>query len=151
MFFCSSVFWENWQYFPFERWGSDVKGGIVGWLDRGLFVDKSLVIIIPRSCICICIGQQTLSYSFPDVWKSHCCTCLTFLHCAFSSGSLDCLHQKSIATLAAFVLLFSTVGFQMFPQIACMRGCIVTWLHLFAFSPLCVFKCILKLFAREEA
>ena len=31
-----------------------------------------------------------------------------------------------IVTLVAFVWLFSTVCFQMFPQIACTRGCIVT-------------------------
>ena len=63
-----------------------------------------------------------------------------------------------IVTLVAFVRLFSTVCFQMSFQIACMRGSKVTlvafvcflptmwfqmlyshWLHLFNFSPLCVF------------
>ena len=68
-------------------------------------------------------------------------------------------------TLVTFVWLLSTVLFQMWPQIACMNGCKVTlvafvwlfstvhfrlkelgsehvkshWLHLFDFSPLCIF------------
>ena len=29
----------------------------------------------------------------------------------------------------------------MCPQMACMTGCIVTLVHLFGFSPLCLFKC----------
>ena len=58
-----------------------------------------------------------------------------------------CLHitclRGCIVTLVAFVCLFSAVCFQMCLQSACMRGCKVTLLHLFDFSPLCVFKCVL--------
>ena len=94
-------------------------------------------------------------------------------------------------TLAAFVWLFSAVCYQMCPQIACMRrgkvglvrqvpqpnclsrlhlldfsplcvfkcllkspACVDAkshWLHLFDFSPMCVFKCLLKSPAREDA
>ena len=85
--------------------------------------------------------------------------------------------RACIVTLVAFVRLFSTVLFQM----ACSRrglgdiGCICSfdfsrlcvfkcvlkllawddakshWLHLFDFSPLCVFRCALKLPREEEA
>ena len=49
----------------------------------------------------------------------------------------------TIVTLIAFCLLFSTVRFQMSPQIACVSGCIIT-LVAFDFAPLCVFRRILK-------
>ena len=73
----------------------------------------------------------------------------------------------------------SIVHFQVVPKVACSKGCMITlaasidlsplwdlkcilksagqvdaklhWLHLFDFSPLCVFKYILKLPAWEEA
>ena len=48
-------------------------------------------------------------------------------------------------------LTFSTVYFQMCPQSVWSRGCKVTLVHLFGFSPLCVFKCVLKLPAWEDA
>mgnify|MGYP007061037427 CR=1 FL=1 len=40
--------------------------------------------------------------------------------------------------LALFVRLFFSVCFQMFPQIACTRGCVITLIALFDFSPLCI-------------
>ena len=43
--------------------------------------------------------------------------CLTFLHCVFLDASSNCL-REDILTLVAFVFLFSTVRFQMSPQIA---------------------------------
>ena len=54
---------------------------------------------------------------------------------------------RCIVTQVAFLWLFSSVCFQMCTQIACMR----TRLHLFNFSSFCVFKCVLKSFAWEDA
>ena len=83
-----------------------------------------------------------------------------------------------ILTLVAFVWLFPTVCFQMFLQIACLGGCIVTllafvrlfsnvyfqmslqksweaeksyWLQYTDFSHVCVFTCIFKCFACDDA
>ena len=49
-----------------------------------------------------------------------------------------------IVTLVAFVWLFSTVHFQMSPKVAFPNGCIVALVAFFYFSPLCIFKCLLK-------
>ena len=67
------------------------------------------------------------------------CICYIFLQCAFSNVSSNCLpgrmqshigyisvKGKGIVTLVAFVWLFSSVRFQMCPQIACSIGCKVT-------------------------
>ena len=54
--------------------------------------------------------------------------------------------------LVAFVWLFPTVCFQINPETVCPREEAKShWLHLFDFSPLCVFKCVLKLLAWEDA
>ena len=53
--------------------------------------------------------------------------------------------RRSKVTLVAFVWLFSSVCFQMCPQMACLGRCIASWLHLYDFSPLCIFKCSRKL------
>ena len=55
------------------------------------------------------------------------CICLTFLHCAFSCVSSNCLPERmQKVTLVAFVWLFSTVRFHVCPQIACPRESKVT-------------------------
>ena len=41
--------------------------------------------------------------------------------------------------------------YQMFPQIASLRGYMSHWLHLFVFSPLYVFRCLFKWPAQEDA
>ena len=50
-----------------------------------------------------------------------------------------------------FWLIFATVHFKMSPQVACLTRGKVTWLHLFDFSPLCIFKCFIKELALEDA
>ena len=75
-------------------------------------------------------------------------------------------------TLVAFFWLFSILRLQTSPQFASVWECIVTliafvclcvfkwptweeskshWLHLFDFSPMCVFKCLLNSHASEDA
>ena len=46
--------------------------------------------------------------------------------CFFQLFPQIACQRGCIVTLVAFVWLFSTVCFQMFPQIVCTRGCIVT-------------------------
>ena len=62
--------------------------------------------------------------------------CLTFLHCAFLNVSSNCLPEKRHSHTDYICLLFSTVSYQMFPQIDCPRRCKVTlagfvWLEHF--------------------
>ena len=52
--------------------------------------------------------------------------CLTFLHCALSDVFSNCLPVRMQSHIALFVALFSTVYFQMGPQIVCLRACIFT-------------------------
>ena len=64
--------------------------------------------------------------------------CLTFLHCAFSNVSSNCLHEKGKVTFVALVWLFSTVRFQMSPQISCNRRDIVALVaFVWLFSTVC--------------
>ena len=100
----------------------------------------------------------------------HICICSTFLHCAFLNVSSKCLPEKinihidciwltffpifssvlfqmcpqitcpkgCIVKLAAFVWLFSTVSFQICPQMACLRRCKFTLLaFVWLFSSAC--------------
>ena len=75
---------------------------------------------------------------------------LVFFHCAFlMCPQMACLRGYIVA-LIAFIWLFSAVRFQMSPQISCVSGCIITSVA-FDFSKLCVFRCILKWPASEDA
>ena len=51
-------------------------------------------------------------------------TLVAFLRCAFSNVSSNGCVNGCIITLVAFVWLFFTVGFQMCPQSAGIKGCI---------------------------
>ena len=53
--------------------------------------------------------------------------------------------RRCIITLVAFVWFFSTVRFQMYLKTTAREDAKSHWLHLFAFSLLCLFKCSLKL------
>ena len=64
--------------------------------------------------------------------------CLTFLLCAFSNVSSKYFNKMHIVTLIAFIWLFSTVHFQICPQIICIRGCKVTLIaFVWLFSVVC--------------
>ena len=67
-----------------------------------------------------------------------------------ASVSISDLKTKSLKKplRSACVLLEITS----FPGLATSASVLIdNWLHLFVFSPLCVFKCVLKLSAREDA
>jgi len=70
----------------------------------------------------------------------------TFLHCAFSNVSSNSLDLNRKSHIGCICLNFSTVRFQMWPQIACQNICKVTSVAFFTFLQcwLCVFKCFLK-------
>ena len=110
-----------------------------------------------------------------------CCIYLTFLQCVLQMYPQITYQRGGTTAVFAFIWFFSTVYFQMCPRLkasACMEAK-SSWLHTFTFlhsafsnvspnvlpekmqshigcillgfSPLCVFKCALKLSAREEA
>ena len=58
-----------------------------------------------------------------------------------------CHTQTDIDKYVEVVPKLKRVFLQMVPQTDAKS----LWLHLFDFSPLCVFKCLLKLSAREDA
>ena len=97
-----------------------------------------------------CVFSDASLTRLPEKIQSHIgCTCLVFLHSGFSNVLSNCLGQRmhnhtgciglffstvsfkmltqrawiraGKVTLAAFVWLFSTMCFQMRPQIACLR------------------------------
>ena len=73
-------------------------------------------------CICLTFLQCELSnVSSKRVHKrlqSHTgCICLSFPHCALSNAFSNCLHER---------MHNCTACLQMCPQMACIRGCIIT-------------------------
>ena len=58
--------------------------------------------------------------------KSHWLHLFEFFHCAFSNVSSNCLSEHMQSHIGSIFLLFYTVRFQMFPQIACMIRGVVT-------------------------
>ena len=71
------------------------------------------------------------------------CIYLTFLHCAFSNVSSNCLHEKGHSHIVRFPTRLA------FFQVT--LGPCLSWLHLLDFSPLCIFKCHFKLPACVDA
>ena len=69
------------------------------------------------------------------------CIYATFLHCAFSNVSSNRLHEKRHSGIGCICMTFphcGHVGFQMCPQMACLRSCIVTLVaFVWLFSTVC--------------
>ena len=63
--------------------------------------------------------------------------CFDFLHCSLSNVFSKCLHNRMQSHIGSICLTFLTVHFQIYPQTACLRGCIIT---LFTFVIL--FTCV---------
>ena len=68
------------------------------------------------------------------------CTCTTFLHYAFSNVPSNGLLERMHSHTDCIYLIFSTVYFQMSPQIACLRCCLVTLVTYFLAFLHCVFS-----------
>ena len=83
-------------------------------------------------CICLTFPHCVFLNVSSILWhrKLHSyigCIWLTFLHGASSNVSSNCLHEWLYNShWLILVRFFSTVCFQVFPQIACQRGCIFT-------------------------
>ena len=100
-------------------------------------------------------------YSFCLVTLSMCHFSLTFLQCVFKCLLIITCQRRGKVTFAAFIWLFSTVRFQMCPQIACLRrGKVTLVAFVWFFSSVCfqmipqiacIIKGILKLPVLEEA
>ena len=98
-----------------------------------------------------CVFSNVYSNHLPEKMHSNISyICLT--HCVLSNVSWNFFHGKRNSNTGCICLTFSTVCFQMTPQIDVMRKKTKShWLHLFDFSPLCVFKCWLKDLGSEQA
>ena len=70
------------------------------------------------------------------------CIDLTFLHCVLSNVISNFLNEQRKTLLCVF---------QVVPQVACSKGCIITLVASIDFSPLCDFKCVLKLAGQVDA
>ena len=98
----------------------------------------------------LCIFKCVLKLLEREDAKSHWLHLLDFSPlCLFiwdfrELGSVQCK-----VALVEFVWFFSAVRFQMCLQMACPNWCKAALVHLFGFSPLWVFKCLLKLTARS--
>ena len=98
-----------------------------------------------------CAFSNASSYCQPQKRHSHIgCTCWLFSTVRFQMPPQMACLRRGIITLVALIWLFSTVHFQMCPQIAWIRWCIVTLVAFVWFFPLCVFKCVLKLLTWES-
>ena len=71
--------------------------------------------------------------------------------CSGSSRCFKCREEGSEIALVPFVWLFSTVYYEMSPQIPCPWRGIVTLVAFDWLSPLCLFKCFFKLPASDDA
>ena len=106
------------------------------------------------SCIYLaflhCGFSNVSSNGLPERMHNHIgCIFLAFLHCAFSNVPSKCLPHRMQSHIGCICGTFSNMDFQMILQGTCVKRS--HWLHLFDFSPLCVFKCVLKCSLREEA
>ena len=79
--------------------------------------------------ICFVSTLWALCFCILDVsWhaQSHWLHLFGFLHCRFSNVSTKCLYKRMYSYIGCIFCPFSTVCFQMFPQIVCQRGCVVS-------------------------
>ena len=93
--------------------------------------------------ICLTFPQCALSNVSSNGWHRQLhsrigCICSIFLCCVFSNVSSNRLHKR-MHNHTGYICLTSLTSHKSH------------WLHLFDFSPLRVFKCILKVLAREDA
>ena len=86
----------------------------------------------------------------PRVGKVKLVAFFTFQHCASSNVSLNSLPEKRHNHIGCFFYFYPLCVFKcLFKQPAC-EDAKSHCLHLFDFSPLCIIKCFLKLPARED-
>ena len=118
-------------------------------------------------CICFtflqCAFSNVSSNGLPEIIHGYIgCACLIFLHCGFTNVSPNCLFERIHCHIACNCLTYLHSEFlsvnskrllnRMQSRIGyiCLlvpthetSNCLSPWLHLFHFSPLCVFRCLL--------
>ena len=85
-----------------------------------------------QSCICLTFPRD-MFWNIPSdclsKWMQNhiiSCICLNFPRCVFSNVSSNCQPERMHIHIGCICLFFSIVPFQMYPQSACLWGCIVT-------------------------
>ena len=111
---------------------------------------------IHTSYICLtCLHHgfsNVSSNRLPERMHNHTgCICLTFLHCAFSNVSSKHLDHSMHNRIGCICLTFLQCVFKWVLKVSAREDAKSHWLHLFDFSPLCFFKCLLKWLAWDEA
>ena len=101
---------------------------------------------------CICACSSVSSNGLLGKMHSHFgCIYLAFPHYVLKNVSSNGLPERMQShTDITFVWLFSTVRFKCLLKLPSREDAKSHWLHLFDFSPLCVFECVLKLPAWED-
>ena len=95
------------------------------------------------------VFSSVSSNYLPEKRHSHiACICLTFLHCVFSYDPSKTLHKRKQSYIGCICLAFLHCAFSNESSNYLHKK--MHWLHLFDFSPLCIFKCIFKFPAWEE-
>ena len=107
-------------------------------------------------CICWsflhCVFSKVSSSCLPERMHSYTgYTCLTFSHCALTHVSSYCLVDMMQNHTACTCLTFLPVCFEMSPQSACLKECVIALVALFYFSPRCIFRCLPKSLAWDNA
>ena len=76
---------------------------------------------------CPCVFSNVSSNGLPEKMHSHRLHLVGFSPLwFFKNDSSNCLHKQMYSHIGFIYLLFLAVHFQMFPQIACINGCIIT-------------------------
>ena len=103
-------------------------------------------------------GCIFFSYSPPCIFKSllkspawkkaysHRLHLFGILHCVFSNVCSKCLNKMIQSCIVCICWTFSSVCVQMSPQIACLKEGLFTSVAFIWHPPLCVFKCLFKVF-----
>ena len=86
-----------------------------------------IVTLVAFLCLSPLCGLYVSAYwMFPGMHSHIGCICLVFSTVGFQMYPQSACIKGCIVTLAAFFALFSTVCSQMFPQNVCQRGCVVS-------------------------
>ena len=83
------------------------------------------------------------SKSLPERMQSHIgCICVWLLQCVFSNELSNGLIDRIHSHIGCICVTFSIMYFQMSPQMACKRRCIITLIALVWLFSQCVFSCV---------
>ena len=118
------------------------------------FLPTFYIVMLPPSInLYLCASSNVSSSCLPEKMHSNAgCICLTFVQCVFSNVSSNGLPERMHNHTGCICLTFLHCAFSNVSsngQLERMHN--QTWLHLFGFNPLCIFKCVLKLLGSVHA